>query len=246
MPHKYMHPCFKSCNVTTKISIITPILQHIIFIAIRNSKLVTAQRGTSQLVIPHKFKHPRFKSDNVTTKKFQSLQYTTYIFHNSTKFKARRHNTAQLVMPHECTHPLFKSYVMCGYKQFRSIIYKTKLIACICNTTYIFRRNMKFKARHVTSHGGNRAARRSSSCRTNMCIHFFKSCNVTTKKFVHYICNTVQHIFFTAIRNLKLVTARRSLSCRTNVHIHVSSHVIRRQKISFITSIIRHIFFTAI
>jgi hypothetical protein len=96
---------------------------------------------------------------------------------------------------------------------------------------------MKFKARYVTS---------QLVMPHNYMHSCFKSCNVTTKNSVHYICNTVQHIFFTAIRNLQLVTARRSLSCCTIVRIHGSSHVMRRQKISFIISVIRHIFFTAI
>jgi hypothetical protein len=151
MPHKYMHPCFKSCNVTIKISIITPVLQHIIFTAIRNSKLVTTQRGTSQLVIPHKCKHPRFKSNNVTTKNFDHyICNTTYIFHKSTKFKAR-HNTVQLVMPHEYTHPLFKS----------------------CNVvTNNFVYNIYFSSQYeIQSSSRHFAARRSSSCPTNICIH---------------------------------------------------------------------------
>jgi hypothetical protein len=47
MPHAYTHPRFKSCKMTiTKISIITFVLQHLFFTAIRNSKLVTARRGT--------------------------------------------------------------------------------------------------------------------------------------------------------------------------------------------------------
>jgi hypothetical protein len=170
MPHKYMHPCFKSCNVTTKISIITTMLQHILFTAIRNSKLVTAQRGTSQLVIPHKCKHPRFKSGDVTTKNFDYICNTTYFFHNNTKFKARP-NTAQLVMPHECTHLLFNL------------------------------------------------------------------CNVVT---ISFVASVIQHIFFAAIWNSKLVTSLRSSSCRTNICIHVSSHVMWRQKIPFITSVIQY------
>jgi hypothetical protein len=104
----------------------------------------------------------------------------------------------------------------------------------IYNTKYVFRRHTKYKARHGTS----------QFIMPHECTHIrFKSCKVTTKNFVHYICNIVQHIFFTAIRNVKLVTARRSLSCRTNVRIHVSSHVMRR-KISFIHYICnsRHIF----
>jgi hypothetical protein len=56
------------------------------------------------------------------------------------KFKAR-HNTSQLVMLHERTHPRLKSCNMV----------RNNFVHYICNTTYIFRRNMKFKARHVTS-----------------------------------------------------------------------------------------------
>jgi hypothetical protein len=114
MMHEFTYPH----HVTTKNLIITSVMQHIFFTAIRNSKLVTARRGPSQLV-----------------------------------------------MPQECTHTRFKS------------------------------------------------------------------CKMTTKYFNHYIHLYLQHIFFTVIQNSKLVKARRSWLCRTNVHFQVSSHVKWRQKI---------------
>jgi hypothetical protein len=126
--HEFIHPH----HVRTKNLVITSVIQHIFFTTIRNSKVVTA-----------------------------------------------RHGPSQLVMPQECTYTRFKS------------------------------------------------------------------CKMTTKYFNHYI-HLYSNIYFYAIQNSKLVTARRSSLCRRNVHFQVSSHGKWRQKNSIITSVLQHTFFTAI
>jgi hypothetical protein len=72
------------------------------------------------------------------------------------------------------------------------------------------------------------ATRHSSSCRTNVHIHILSHI-MPGRHFNHCICNNTTYIFFTAIPNSKLVTARVAVrfssSCHTQVHIHVSSHV---------------------
>jgi hypothetical protein len=72
MLHESTRPRFKSCNVATKYfqRYICKTTTHIFFTVIRNEKLVTAHRCTSQLVIPHEFAHPRFNSCKMMTKYF--------------------------------------------------------------------------------------------------------------------------------------------------------------------------------
>jgi hypothetical protein len=70
---------------------------HIFHRKFRNSKLVTAHGGTSQLVMLHECTRPLIKSCNTMTKNLNHyISNTTYIFHHSLKFKARL-NTLQYV-----------------------------------------------------------------------------------------------------------------------------------------------------
>jgi len=123
-------------------------------------------------------------------------------FHGTTKFKAR-HSTSQLVMPHACTHPRFKT---CNVTTKFSII------------SYVIRR-IFFSIKHNSKHV---AVRLSSSCHTNVHIHI--SSHSDDKIFQSLHPSVLQHIFFTAIRNSKLVTARIDTSQLVIPHECTHSH----------------------
>jgi hypothetical protein len=84
-----------------RISFVTSIIRLILFTTIRNSKLVTAHRGTSQLVILHKCRHSRFKSCNMTTKIATLTSVIQHIFfktiQNSKHVTVRRSSSCRTI-----------------------------------------------------------------------------------------------------------------------------------------------------
>jgi hypothetical protein len=84
-----------------RILFVTSIIRLILFTTIRNTKLVTAHRGTSQLVILHKCRHSRFKSCNMTTKISTPTSVIQHIFfktiQNSKFITVRRSSSCRTI-----------------------------------------------------------------------------------------------------------------------------------------------------
>jgi hypothetical protein len=144
----------------------------------------------------HEYTQPCFKSIYVTTKFSIITSVVRRIFFvakQNSKLVTTRRSTSQLVMPHECTHPRYVTII--NFNHY------------ICNTIYIFHRNLKFKARQSTSR--HVAARHAAWI-------YASTLYVTTTKFNHYICNA-PYIFHC---NTKF-KARHSISIITSVLRHI-------------------------
>jgi hypothetical protein len=222
MSHECTHPRVKSCIALTKY------FNHYICINIyifhlntkfkarhSPSRPVAARHATQMYIHIHVLSHVirRQKNSIITS-------VTLHIFYRITKFKTHHSTSCHIAARHSArmyTHPLFKSCEM-PTRNFHHLI---------CNKhIFLLQYEIQSSSQPV-------AARCSSSRHTNAHIHV--SSHILWRQKISIITSVSIsiYIFFTAIRNLKLVTTRRGASQLGMSHecTHpVSSHVMWRQK----------------